>query len=199
MLPKKASLVGTSDISMGPSLVTKGRSGPNLTTSWSNHSEKGSEGETKAEARGERRDRDTRNRGQSTHEKNGKKRGAETNPPRGKKNDKMAQWLRNQNQEPGTVLAGVCARRRVGIIAAQRWRTLKFQHLISVPTSFCSWFAAHWWLAVVDCSSYVSSVSSSRAKTFYQVSMLYAASDVAPHLVKVLDVRFCYRRCSTKC
>jgi hypothetical protein len=52
---------------------------------------------------------------------------------------------------------------------------------------------------VVDCSSYVSSVSSSRAKTFYQVSMLYAASDVAPHLVKVLDVRFCYRRCSTKC
>ncbi|CAK9192818.1 unnamed protein product [Sphagnum troendelagicum] len=26
-------------------------------------------------------------------------------------------------------------------------------------------------------------------KNFYQASMLYAASDVAPHLVKVLDVR----------
>ncbi len=36
-------------------------------------------------------------------------------------------------------------------------------------------------------------------KNFYQVSMLYAASDVAPHLVKVLDVRFCCRRCSAKC
>jgi hypothetical protein len=51
---------------------------------------------------------------------------------------------------------------------------------ISSPYPPASWFVAHWWPAVVDCSSHVSSVSSSRAKTFYQISMLYAASDVAP-------------------
>jgi hypothetical protein len=33
MLRKKGITVGTSDITMGPSLVTKGRSEPNLTTS----------------------------------------------------------------------------------------------------------------------------------------------------------------------
>jgi hypothetical protein len=54
--------------------------------------------------------------------KKGSKGGQKPTPlppsPRGQKEEKRAQCLRNQNQEPGTVLAGVCAWRRVVVIAA---------------------------------------------------------------------------------
>jgi hypothetical protein len=138
-------------------------------------------------------------------EKGGRKR-----PPKEKKKEKRAQWLRNQNQDPGTVLAGVCAWRRVVVIAAQRWRTLLLSAAAEVPLTEvpASHLRTHQLVLLVR-SSLVTSGGrllisclfcfKLSCKNFYQVSMLYAASDVAPHLVKVLDVRFCCRRCSAKC
>jgi len=131
-------------------------------------------------------------------------------PPKEKKKEKRAQCLRNQNQDPGTVLAGVCAWRRVVVIAAQRWRTLLLSAAAEVPLTEvpASHLRTHQLLLLVR-SSLVTSGGrllisclfcfKLSCKNFYQVSMLYAASDVAPHLVKVLDVRFCCRRCSAKC
>jgi hypothetical protein len=147
--------------------------------------------------------------------KKGSKGGQKPTPlppsPRGQKEEKRAQCLRNQNQEPGTVLAGVCAWRRVVVIAAQRWRTLLLSaaaaevSLTEVPASHLRTYQ----LLLLVRSSLVTSDGrllisclfcfKLSCKNFYQVSMLYAASDVAPHLVKVLDVRFCCRRCSAKC
>jgi hypothetical protein len=124
--------------------------------------------------------------------------------------EKKAQSLRNQNQEPGTVIAGVCAWRRVVVIAAQRWRTLLISAAAEVPLTEvpASHLRTHQLLLLVRSSSVTSSgrllisclfCFTLSCKNFYQVSMLCAASDFAPHLVKVLDVRFCCRRCSAKC